>query len=88
MGWMGGGGHKAPGSIYGPLMSMYMVQMPIQQNVSMNICISFHMKGKIAFIGNFSVLGNKCSKESKIQILTNFEIFGIIQKIRFLAVVF
>ena len=83
-----GGGHKVPGSICGPLMSMYMVQVPIQQHESMNLCISFHMKGKIAFIGHFSALGNDCSKKSKIQILTNFEIFGIFQKIRFLAVAF
>ena len=84
----GGGGHKVPGSIFGPLMSMFMVQVPTQQHESMNLCISSHMKGKIAFIGNFSALANDSSKTSTIQILTNFEIFGIFQKMRFLAVAF
>ena len=72
----GGGGDKVPRSICGPLMSMYMVQVPIQQHESMTICINSNMKGKIAFIGNFSALCNDCSKESKIQILKIFETFG------------
>ena len=83
-----GGGHKVPGSICGPLMSMYMVQVPIQQHESMNPCITSNMKGKIAFIGHFSALGNNSSKKSKIQILVNLDFFCIFQKIRFLAVAF
>ena len=83
-----GGGHKVPGSIRGPLMSMYMVQVPIQQHESMNPCNTSSMKGKIAFIGDFSALRNNSSKKSKIQILTNFDFFCIFQKIRFLAVAF
>ena len=75
-----------PRSICGPLRSMYMVQVPIQHYESMNICISSHMKGEIAFISHSSALGNDFSKESKIKCLTNFEIFGIFPKIRFLAV--
>ena len=51
---------------------MYMVQGPIQQHESMNLCISSHMKGKIAFICNFSALGNNSSIERKIQ---NFDKF-------------
>ena len=69
--------HKVPGSICGPLMSMYMVQVPVHQHESMILCISSHMKGKKPFIGKFSALGNDFSKKSTIQILTNFEIFGI-----------
>ena len=72
-----GGGLKVPRSICGPLMSMYKVQVPIKHHKSLNICISSNMKGKIAFIGHFLALGNNCSKVSKIQILTDFEIFGI-----------
>ena len=82
------GGHKVPRSICGPLMSTYMVQVPIHQHESMNTCISSHLKGKIAFVGHFSALGNDCSQKGKIQILANFDFFCIFQKIRFLAVTF
>ena len=64
-------------------MSLYMVQVPIQQHESMNICISSHMKGKIAFI---SALGNNWLKKSKIQILKNLKNFDIFKKISFFAV--
>ena len=77
-----------PGSLCGPLMSMYMVQVPIQKHESMNICIASHMKEKIAFIGHFSALGNDSYKKSKNKILTNLEIFYIFQKIRFSVVAF
>ena len=68
----GRGGHKVLRSIYGSLRTMYMVQGPIQQHVTLNIGISSHMKEKISSICHFLALGDSFSKTRKIQILTIF----------------
>ena len=61
--WPGGGGHKVPRSVCGPLMSMYMVKLPILQHESMNICSSSNMKGKLVFIGHLPAIGNDFAKK-------------------------
>ena len=42
--------------------------------------ISSNMRGNIPLIGHFSALGKNCSKENKIQILTNLKCLEFFKK--------
>ena len=83
----GVGGHKVPGAIYRPLRTIYIVQWPIQQHVTLNICNMSHMEGKISFIGHFLAVGEHFLKEEKFKFQQIFKILAF-KKHYFLTVAF